>query len=213
MSLEKTKDIAVLEKKINTSLAFAESIIITTDEEMLAAGKFRSEIKEYAKTAEEEKKKATAPIQESLKTIRSWFAPIEETSDKIVAIVGKKMQVYSDAQDAIRRKAEEAARKKEEDIRKAQEAGKITEAQAEKKLEKVEEKLEEAPVVITKSADFHTRIDRKVRFTQPNMLTIQNVALLVSGGYLVWDEVKGRKDALSGMLAIGVEVYEEKNFI
>jgi len=36
---------------------------------------------------------------------------------------------------------------------------------------------------------------------------------LIDSEYLVWDEVKARKAALDGSLAIGVEIYEEQSFV
>ena len=213
MNTEKTKEIIVLEKKTNQALHTAESIVITNDDEMLKAGEFRATIKQYAKEAKEEKEKATKPLNDVLKTIRSWFAPIEENCEKIVSLVGSKMSQYTEEIEAKRRKAEKEAQDKINLAQKELDKGKITEKQAEKILIKVEAKLEKVPEAITKSESFHTRIDRKVRFLDPVQIGASDLRFLVDKGYLVWEEVKARKDALNGTLTVGVEVYEQKSFI
>lgn len=213
MNTEKTKEIVILEKKTNQALLEAENIKITNDDEMLKAGEFRATIKQYAKEAKEEKEKATKPLNEVLKTVRSWFAPIEENCEKIVSTVGIKMSKYTEEVEEKRRKAEREAQEKIDLAQKELDKGKITEKEAEKIVSKAEIKLEKAPEVITKSDSFHTRVDRKIRFADISKLSFKQQVFLIENGYLVWDEVKGRRDALSGTLTVGVEVYEQKSFI
>ena len=67
-----------------------------------------------------------------------------------------------------------------------------------------ENKLEEAPVVLTKSADFHTRTTKKVRIINSDLIPRE---------YMVPDEVKIRRVVLAGLEIPGVEVYEEKTII
>lgn len=211
--MEKTKEVAVLEKEANSSVVNANNLSVTNDSEFLRAGEFLSNVKKYAKSAKEEKEKATKPLNETLKTVRSWFAPIEDSCEKAIQIISSKMMKYQDEVEAKKRKAEREAQAKIDEARAKEEAGKITEKQAEKVVAKQEQKIEEAPVVITKSNSFHTRVDRKVRFTTIGSLNDKDIMKLVAGGYIVWDEIKGRRDALSGALTIGVEVYEQKSLI
>lgn len=213
MKTEKTKEIVVIEKKINKALQDVASLKIVDDHSMLEAGEFRKVIKTIAKNAKEEKEKVTKPMNDVLKTVRGWFAPIEENCDKIISIVEMKMEEYQEKVNEKRIKAEEEAQRKIEEAEKLLAKGKISEKEAEKVIEKVETKLEKAPEVITKSDSFHTRVDRKIKFSDPIHLSIDDVRYLVGGKYLVWDEVKGRRDALSGVLTVGVEIYEQKSFI
>ena len=213
MNQEKTKEIIVLEKKTNQALQTAEYIVITNDDEMLKAGEFRATIKQYAKEAKEEKEKATKPLNDVLKTIRSWFAPIEDNCEKIISLVGSKMSQYTEEIEAKRRKAEKETQDKIDLAKKELEKNKISERQADTIIAKAEAKLEKAPEAITKSESFHTRIDRKVEFLDASKLSLKQQVFLIDNGYLVWNEVKGRRDALSGSLVVGVKVYEQKSFI
>jgi hypothetical protein len=213
MEIKKTKEIAIIEKKVTTAYSEATSIVVKDDESLLAAGEKRKQIKDYLKQAKEEKDSATKPLNDTLKTIRGWFAPLEESCEQAIAIIGGKMQKYQDEVEEKRRKAEAEARKKEEEAKKKLEEGKISEKQAEKIIQKAEEKVFSAPAPIKSSANFHTRVDRKVRFSDPKSLSPKEVKSLIDDGYLVWDEVKGRRDALDGTLTVGVEVYEQKSLI
>lgn len=213
MKTEKSKEIALLEKKTSRALQAAQTLTVINDDEMLKAGEFRKEIKEIAKLAKEEKEKATKPLNDALKTIRGWFAPLEENCDQVISLISSKMLVYQEKVDNKKREAAEETQRKIDEANKALEKGKITEQEAAKVIEKAETKLEKVPEAIRASEDFHTRVDRKVRFTEPTQLSEKDARVLIVGGYLVWDEVKGRKDALVGVLTTGVEVYEQKSLI
>lgn len=210
---EKTKEVAILEKKTSALLHKAEILIVNNDESMLEAGSFLKEVKINAKIAKEEKEKATKPLNDVLKTIRGWFAPIENSCEMAIDEINEKMVSYQNGVDEKRRKAEREAQKKLEEAQKELDKGKITEKQADKIVEKIEAKLEKAPEVISKSESFHTRIDRKVKFLDPTKFSIDDLVYLSANGYLVWDEVKGRRDALAGFLTVGVEIYEQKTMI
>jgi len=210
---EKSKEIVVLEKKTDRALQVAQNLVVTSGGEMLKAGEFRKEIKNIAKNAKEEKERATKPLNEVLKTIIGWFAPIEENCETVVEMIDERMLKYQSVMDAKRQKAEDEARVKQEEIQKELDKGKISEIEAVKAIEKTETKLEKAPEAIKSSSDFYTRVDRKVKFTEPAQLSEKDSRALIVGGYLVWNEVKGRKDALSGVLTTGVEVYEQKSLI
>jgi len=213
MEATKTKELVILEKKVSAIRGSAELVVITDDESMLKAAEIRKEIKNYAKAVKEEKEKATKPLKEVVKTITGWFINVETDCDVATAQIESKMRIYQNEVDEKNRKiAAEAARK----IAEAEalvKAGEITEAKAEKVIAKAEAKVEAAPEVITKSADFHTRTNRKVRFANLKEMTWYDWKKLIDSEYLVWDEVKARKAALDGSLAIGVEIYEEQSFV
>ena len=213
MQTEKSKEIVVLEKKVNKLAESIIDIVVTNDEEMLKAGEIRKEIKQYAKEAKISKEEATKPLNGVLKTIREWFAPIENKCDAAIAHIEIQMNKYQRIVNENRRKAEVEAQRKIDEANAKLEAGKITEKQAERIVEKVEAKIEKVPEVITKSDSFHTRVNRKVNFSSLNTLKKDEIMFLALNGYIFWNEVKARKDALAGIVVPGTEIYEEKTFI
>lgn len=204
MKTEKTKEIVVLEKKVSKLMQAVENQSISSNEEMMQAGELRKEIKTVAKTAKEEKEKATKPLNDVLKTIRDWFAPLEENCKKAIVIVESEMRKYQNEIDEKRRKAEAEAQKIVDAAQKKLEEGKMTETAFEKTVEKLETKLETVPEVITKSEDFHTRVIKKVRIVD---------ALLIPREYLVPDTVKINTAVKSGTIIPGCELYEEQTFV
>ena len=204
METEKTKEIVVLERKVNKLMQAVENQSISSNEEMMQAGELRKEIKTVAKTAREEKEKATKPLNDVLKTIRGWFAPLEENCEKAIGIVESEMRKYQNEIDEKRRKAEAEAQKIVDAAQKKLEEGKMTEDAFEKKVEKLETKLETVPEVITKSEDFHTRVIKKVRIVD---------ALLIPREYLVPDTTKINAAVKSGTVIPGCELYEEQTFV
>lgn len=213
MEATKPKEVVVLEKKISAIRLTASSIVITDDESMLSAAEIRKNIKDYAKQVKEEKEKATKPLNEVIKTVKSWFVTIETDCDDAISDIEGKMRIYQNKVDEAKRKIElEAAKKKAEADAKLK-SGEITEIQAAKVIEKAEAKVEKAPEVITKSSDFHTRVNRKVRFAEVSSLSMTQLFNLAQGGYITWDEVKARRDVLNGSILPGTEIYEEKSFV
>ena len=204
MIQEKTKEIVAVEKKVSQAVALADSIIVSNDEEMLEAGEQRKKIKELGKQIKEEKEKATKPLNEVLKTVRNWFAPIEENYDKAETIITSKMQNYQRIVDNKRIKAEKEAQDKIDEANKKLEEGKISEKEAEKIVTKAETKLEKAPEVIKKSESFHTRKVAKMRIVDANK---------VPKLYWIIDEIKLRKAVLAGEVVPGAEYYEEEVMI
>lgn len=208
-----TKEIEVVKTQVSKAVIAAEKLEVKDDPSMLEAGEVRKKIKEVGKILKEKKEAITKPLNDALKQVRSLFAPIEANYEEAESIISNKMLSYQNKVEAEKRKIEaEAIRKLEEAQRKLEE-GKITEKQVEKIEQKLETKLEQAPEPIKSSSYFHTRVDKKVKFSDPKTLTAEQKIKLVDEGYLVWDEVKGRRDALSGTLTTGVEVYEQKNII
>ena len=201
---QKSKEIVAVEKSVNKAMVAVQSIVIKDDESLLSAGEFRKNIKDLGKKIKEEKEKATKPLNDVLKLVRGWFAPIEENYEKVESIVTTKMQDYQREVKAKRDKAEAEAQAKIDEAKRELEAGNISEKQAEKVIAKTETKLEKAPEVITKSSSFHTRKIPKCRIVNPS---------LIPQKYLVIDEVAVRKDVLKGIEVPGAEYYEEETMI
>lgn len=213
MSTEKSKEIVLLEKKVNKIAIDVENIKIVDEHSMLVAAEKRKELKQYLKDAVAAKKEATDPLNGVLKTIRGWFAPIEEKVETAISRIESLMSMYNREVEARRLKAEKEAQDKIDKANAELEAGRISEKQAEKVIEKAEIKLEKAPEVIKSSDSFHTRKIRKVKFNSPIQIGTSNLRYLVDHGYIVWDEVKARKDALAGINVPETEIYEEESFV
>lgn len=199
-----TKEIATLKTQSTRAYNFATTLVITSDEEMLKAGDVRKNIKIVAKTVKERKEAITKPLNESLKSVRDLFRPVEEMCDSTESIIGRKMVGYQNEIENKRRDAELKAQKELEATNKKLEDGEITEKQAEKSVAKVEAKLEKAPEAITKSASFHTRTIKKYRIL--NEMEIPREYLLV-------DTAKIQKAMQAGVPIPGVEYYEDKTVV
>ncbi len=182
-----SKEIAVVEKKVNKTVALAESVVVSTDEEMLKAGELRKEIKDLGKEIEARKKEITDPLNKALKSARDLFRPLEDGFATAEKLLTGKMLSYQKKQDDKRKEVEA---KTLADL----ESGKIKESTAEKRLEK-------APEPIKRSEDFHTRTVKKFRIVDP---------LAIPRQYLVPDEVKIRGAMMAGTEVAGVEFYEDK---
>lgn len=218
------KEVQVVEKKVNKAIATAESVVVTSDEEMLEAGELRKTFKELGKEIDVRKKEITDPLNKALKSARALFAPLEEGFDKATDILSRKMLTYQNEQERKRRKEEEEANRKLEEAQKKLEEGKITEKQAEAVERRVETKLEKTPEVIKRSEDFHTRTITKVKVmalstlvhedeSDPNRIDEATLKHYISKGYVVWDEVMVRRAVLGGVEIKGAEKYEEKTLV
>ncbi len=180
------EQIALVKEQVGKALSAVESIVVSTDETMLEAGDIRKRVKTVGKMIKEEKEKATKPLNETLKTIKGWFAPIEADYEKAEEVISQKMLSYQKEQEEKARKIEEENKKKFEE-------------RNEKSSEPV---VYEKPIeVIKKSEDFHTRTVAKMRITDPNKIPDE---------YWMIDEVKLRKDVVAGKVVDGAEYYEEK---
>jgi len=183
-----TQEIILVKDQTNKALQAVESIVVDSDEKMLEAGDIRKRVKTVGKMIKEEKEKATKPINETLKTIKGWFAPIEANYEKAESIISEKMLSYQREQE-----------KKAEQVR----------LENQKKLANTEntndphryDDMKVVPEVIKKSEDFHTRKVRKFRIIDESKIPKE---------YFVVDEVKIRKAMMADIQIEGVEYYEEK---
>lgn len=199
-----SKELAVVKSQVTKATKAANEIIVDNDEQMLEAGELRKKIKTVGKMIKEKKDSIIKPINEGLKSVKEMFAPVEADCEAADGIISKKMLDYQREQDDKRRKAEREAAEKLAETAKKLEEGKVTEKQAEKEIAKVETKLEKAPEAITKSASFHTRIVRKIKIID---------AELIPREYLTADEPKIRQALFAGIEVAGTELIEEKILI
>lgn len=166
---------------------------IATADENAQAMEFKAKIKAALKSVTTKKEEATKPLNATLKAIRGWFAPIEDTLEKADGIMAKKLLTY-------KQKVEAEARAKEASIAKRVEKGTMRLDTAEKKLEEVGQ-TKVATTTATAAGNVQFRKIKKVRVVEPGK---------VPGIYWQLNEVLIRKDALAGVTIPGVEVYEEE---
>ena len=109
-----------------------------------------------------------------------------------------------DFQQAEQRKKLEAEKKVLDRV----ERGTMKPETAMKKLEAMPE-VQKA-VATESGAKVSFRTVRKVQFTDPTFLAHNALPELVKKGYLVWDEVKAKRDALAGIEITGATIVEEQ---
>jgi len=195
-----TKEVAVIKEETSKALNAAQSITIATPEDMVKATDMLSSMKTVAKTVKERKEAITKPLNEALASARDLFKPIETNLAEAERVVKGKMLAY---QDAVEKKAE-ADRLK---IAKKVESGYMKPETAVAKMDAIKEPERHVQGNV---GSVQTRTVRKVRFVDLGTLSGPEIIQLALGGYLQWDEVAARKDALAGKTIPGVGVYEEK---
>jgi hypothetical protein len=181
------KELSLVEKNINKFQVKK----IQNDNELEKASRFLLDIRSYKIKIQEKKNSILKPLNEAVKNIRNLFAPVEKNLENAEFLIKKEIEKYQLEKEA---KAEKEKQKIAEKV----ESGKIS---FEKAIEKIE-KIEEVPKNIQSE---NGRID----FRMVKRVVIENPELLPRE-YLIPDEVKIRRDALSGKEIPGVRVYEEK---
>ncbi len=195
-----------LKKKITTMTKAVDTITLTNDDDMAKAGELQVNVKKFQKYILQEKKKQLDPANETVKAIKAYWAPFEDKVAQALNSLSRSMIAYHDVQEQIRKKEEDR-------IARAAEAGRMKEETAVNKLDELGD--EKKTMHTGEGSVTFTKI-RKVRFSDLQDIkkyngngAEQNMLELVRAGYLVWDEVKARKDALAGQTIWGVEIYEE----
>lgn len=136
-------------QQVEKALQVVDALAITTKPEYEKAVEVGTRIKQVAKIITERKEQITKPLNESLKSVRALFKPLEDTLDKAEGELKTKMLAFRE----IERRAEEEARKKaEEEIKKQQELlkkGEINSMEAGKK--EIEAKMEVEKLKVEKT--------------------------------------------------------------
>lgn len=198
-----TKEIAVIEKKVNKLTTLASEIKVVDETTMANAGEFRLKVKTLGKEIAATKEAITKPLNESLKNIRALFAPIEEAYEQAEQTVSKAILDYQKYQENEARRIRKIEEDKLEQARKDAEKGKISE----KKLEQIETKAE-AKIInaapIRRTETFSTRTIKKVRIINESIIPRE---------YLVPDMVRINQMVKAGANIPGCELYEENTLI
>lgn len=186
-----TKELVPLRAQVTKLETQAQAVQIETQENYTQAVDLVSRIKETGALIKNKKESITKPLNEALRNARDLFAPIEQQFANAEAIIKTKLLDY-------KRKVDEEARKKEAAIAARVEKGTLKLETAEKKLDLVE-RVENT--TRGKVGEVQIRKVKKIRIIDEAAIPRQ---------YLIPDEVKIRKDALSGVVIPGCEVFEEE---
>jgi len=211
--MEDKKELVILKSEISELEKKASEVTITNQQENEIATNLKAKLKDFAKRIKDWKEARTKPLNVALKLIREDCAPFEEQLEIADKIIGKKLLDYKRKVDEERlRKEKEIADKIEADRKKLEAdvaAGKITETQADKKLDqkivKAEDKIGNLEVV---QKTIQTNYGQ-VQFRKVAKMRIVDESL-VPDKYWVIDSVLLRKDVLAGIVVPGAERYEEE---
>ncbi len=185
-----TKEVKAIEKGIAVAVAKAEKIVvIKTDVELEQASEVLSQLNQYNDGLKAEKKKMTAPANDTLKAIKAFFAPIEDrVVPKIDAIRGA-MSAYQ---------TEKANRTREEEAKIASRIGegkgKLKFETAVKQMGELDKPLEK---VTTASGSLQFREDKKLKIVD---------ASLIPREYLIVNESKVLEALKAGIEVKGATI-------
>jgi hypothetical protein len=200
--MNETKEIQVVKEKVAGAVTAVSNMVIKSDDDQRVASALLINVKKLGKFVQQEKEKITKPMNEALKNARAIFKPMEMDIEKAEGMVSRAMSAYADKVEAIRKQ-------KEDSIAKRAEKGQLKEETA---VRKMEELGEEKKTIHNEGGSVTFTKIKKVRFDILSDMAQgapQALVTLAMNGYLLWDEVKARKDALAGREIFGVTIYEE----
>lgn len=175
----------------------ANDLSVSNKEEFEEATNILSDIKAVTKAAEADRKKITAPLNESLKEINSRYKPLKDELSAAERIIKDKVKDYQ-----LEVQAELDA--KEAELREKLAEGEITPEEAAGEIENQESI---GTSVDTKRGSVQFKTVRKVRVTDVTKVPaeyLNNEKVLEAIVSAV------RADALDGKKIAGIEVYEDK---
>lgn len=195
-----TKEVSVVKQQATKALGAAQLLTIKSSDDMKAATDMLSKMKTVAKMMKERKEAITKPLTEALNSARDLFKPIETDLADAERLVKSKMIAFQDAQ-------EKAADEQRMKLAQRVEKGTMKPETAVAKMEAIQ-----APETHVQGnvGSVQTRKVKKVRFLEITKLEGPQIIKLALAGYLQWNEVAARRDALAGKEIPGAEVYEEK---
>jgi small-conductance mechanosensitive channel len=201
--IEKDENFASLQTKADKAIAWANKLVIKTQENLEKANEGLLLVKEEYKYAEAARKEHNAPYEEKVKRVNAIFKPWTEKLKEAITVVNTKMVDWHNEQE---RKAREA----EEKIRKQVEAGKLTLEQGAKKLEKAPEPEK---TTRTESGAMATFVVRKVAVVEDwneETQEWETEKVKIPIKYLVPDLRKIEFDLKRGVRIPGASLVERK---
>jgi len=186
-------NVAVVEKDVSPLVVQAESISITSPEDMQGAVAFLSRLNTQLDRITTEKERVTKPLNDALKVERSRWKPLETMLDQAISVVRQRISMY---QTEATNKAKEA----EDKIiaRTGEGKGKFTAETAVRKLGEVE-----------RAEDTVATDEGVVKFRDKKCFEVVDIAMLPVE-YIVPNEVAIRKRLVEGVELPGVRYWVEQ---
>lgn len=191
MSQIEPKELSLVKTQSTKALQAAENLKIDSPESFTEALDMGKKIKQVGKMITDRKEEITKPLNESLKSIRALFKPIEENAQNAEYLIKGKMIEYNREQQAI-------ADKERERLAAKVEKGTMKIETAVRKMDDIK-----APEQTTRTETARATIKKvpKCRITDENLIPRE---------YLVPDMTKIKNAVVTQRLTVpGVEFYEE----
>lgn len=185
--------VKVLEKEIVPFIKKADSITISSANDMTKASEILSVVNKYADTVKERKESVTKPLNTALKAARALFSPLEDKLDGAISSIRSAMITYQTEQKRI---ADAEAKKIADRIGDGK--GKLQIATAVAKIEAIDRPEEK---IIVESGSIKFRTDKKFEIMDKTLVPME---------YHEIDQVKVRIAMKAGIELPGVRYYEEQ---
>mgnify|MGYP001580527221 CR=1 FL=1 len=188
--VKKELQLAPLKAQVSRVGELAQAIVIKTPDDMSVAVDILGKVKDIGKKITVQKETITKPLNEALKNARALFKPLEDSYEEMEKTIKYKMVKYQT----------------------------LSEAKAEKKINRIESKIEEGSLSFEKGVEKMSNLEPEskvetdsfsltFRITKTVEITDEK---LIPREYLVPDMVLIRKDALAGKEIAGVRIVEVK---
>ena len=189
-----TKELQPIKRKVENVYKEAFSIVIKDENSLKEASDLLIKIKETAKAVQEKKYSIVNPLNQSLKSIRELFKPLEEKYEQAENVIKEEVVKYQ------QKKIEKIEATKNE-INKKFESGKIDFGKAVQKIENI--------------GEVNNQIEGEggsLVFRENTSFKIIDVSKIPKE-YFILDEVKIRKDIMKGIEIPGVEMIKVKTVV
>lgn len=221
MAENKTADIAVIKSQVTKASGAAEALDLQSEDDLKKASDLLTKIKTVSKMITAYRDNPVKTAYQAYKQIKeqqeSTWGPLASDLDHAEVIIKHKALECKRKIDEKAKEIQDAAAVEAAKIEQQRKAGEISDTKANKKIDKIAERVADAPVVgnVVSGAKgggmtFKKRrtVDDESGFVNLTTLNNGDLNFLVASGYVVWDKVKARKAALDGAVIPGVKVEE-----
>ena len=186
-----TRELELYQSRIAELDQCAITLPIASPEHNAIAIEHKARLTALGKEVKAEKEKATKPMNEALRRMREWWAPLED-------IIAKKSKLIGDALLAYKQSVEAEAARKAKLIAARVERGTMTIETAERRIDALPEVQK---TTHTSSGQVQFRKIPQMRIVDEN---------LIPDKYWVIDMVALRRDVIAGEVVPGAEKYFEE---
>jgi len=187
-----TKEASKLETQANEIAVKDEKTLAYASDRIKAA-------KDLAKRVKAEKERFTAPAKEIISAAKAKYDPI-------LAALEAVERTLKNASEAFLLARMKKQREEEAKIAARVEKGTLKTATAMKKLDELGD---DANAIRTEHSGLRVTMRKDIEVVALEQVGIDALGFLAEQGYLVWDMVKVRKDALAGIEIPGVKIIEK----